>query len=417
MNENSAIIIDASNLNVVYRYNNRFVAALNYKECIDMIANDTFALPTGSAAFISILPRQKGEGNYIIKEISYGFPFEVDAEEILTIYNLLKECKKISNIYICNQLANITTIAKVPNYTSLIDYGNKLALYEVEDRMLSKLQVFNSFDEFLEVKGANYDCYGEFDIIDNNILIARYSELSTLKSNIIATLGHLFTALNSGHKVNIIDILDDLLDVFNAKPEETGQPVIEEQTESEPQKEIKQLNKHSLSIQSIKREEKKRTPTLENSESSVEVRHISLSSLIPKLFITAISGLVIGSCAGTFMLTSDVTAMQNDIRSMQSEIPNLEQTTDIFSNSLNKAQNLNTAYKYLLDPTANIDITLVSISSTSNQYFVRLTCTGTDTPARVEEYLNKKFTVVSMDIYSSENNAGIDIYDVGITFA
>ena len=62
----NAIFIDTSNLNTLYKVNSRFAMGVSYASCPEKLTIDAQALGTSFDVYLSVWPRQQGEGDDII---------------------------------------------------------------------------------------------------------------------------------------------------------------------------------------------------------------------------------------------------------------------------------------------------------------------------------------------------------------
>ena len=218
----NALFIDASNLNVLYKVNGKFCFGVSYFSCPEKLVTDAQALGSSFDVYVSIWPRQKGEGDIIVRGLSIGgVPFIALRAELEAVLNLVENIPRVNDIYFCNALANFAIPSRVANFQSLLCCGSRYALVTVSDRLLQSLKYFNSQSQFYDEMGTDFSCYGDMDIVDIDTLRAQYPELMHIKKNILVPLVPLIVSYHSAYKVSLSTLklsLDDYVDVQEKLP-------------------------------------------------------------------------------------------------------------------------------------------------------------------------------------------------------
>lgn len=262
----NAIFIDTSNLNVMFKVNGKFVLAANYANCPVKIATDAQSLGSSFDVYFSVWPRQRGEGDGIIHALSFGgVPFVVLKREMEAISRLMKNVPGIDNIYICNALANFAIPSRVENFQSVINYGQRIALVTVKQRMLEGLRIFNNADELYKEMGGGFSCYGDMDLIDTDAIKAQYEELTSFNKGVIVPLAHLISSYRSSNNITLSDMERELCigefagrtpdpepepapEPVVEKPKKAPRPVVIEEPDDGPVKESVEFKKAGVSI-------------------------------------------------------------------------------------------------------------------------------------------------------------------------
>lgn len=207
----NAIFIDTSNLNTLYKVNSRFAMGVSYASCPEKLTIDAQALGTSFDVYLSVWPRQQGEGDDIINALSIGgVPFIVLREEIERITSLMKDVPGVGNIYICNALANFVIQARVSNFKSVINYGNRIALVSVQNKMLEDLVIFDNAAELQQEMGEDFTCYGDLDLVDVDAIKAQYDELTGLSKSVVVPLSHLIMSYRSAFNTDLDTVMREL---------------------------------------------------------------------------------------------------------------------------------------------------------------------------------------------------------------
>lgn len=207
----NAILIDTSNLNTLFKVNDRFAMGSNYSSSLERIVIDAQALGTSFDVYLSMWPRPQGEGDDIINALSIGgVPFVVLREEVEQVLNLMKDIPGVGTIYLCNALANFVSQARVSNFKSVINYGDRVALVSVSNKMLEDLTVFDNPTALAEEMGEDFTCYGDLDLIDVDAIKAQYSEFTNTPKTHLVPLSHLITSYRSAFNAEAEDVKKEL---------------------------------------------------------------------------------------------------------------------------------------------------------------------------------------------------------------
>lgn len=424
LENNSGVFLDPARMNVVYKKNNRFVLAINYSTCPERIALDSMALPSGSCAYIALLPLAAGEGDYVIDALSYGaVSFEVCAKEIVDLYNLFRNVTKIKTIYVCNALATTASVARVPTYESAVFYGNRVAVYSVEDKMLSNLEIYDSIDELYQARGDGFNCYGDVDLIDTNSLSSRYNELSELRPAEISHLACLFASYNTSFKIDIQDIIEDCMEIVEGKlAREVEKPVKpKELSEEEVQEVEKTADEYSTKIRTpAKIHKPERELKVRNAEQSVNKTGVNHSRRKPKFGAFGILPVLVSVCS-CFTIGASIGLGQVTNKAVETGTPedalvlaaNAKQLGLIFDDSLGKCNYVSELYTFA--KASGLNVTVEGFSSDTEAATVRAVIEGDDTMEKYIAYLETKYMVLSSDNLSITDGENGNVYETLFT--
>lgn len=222
----NAIFIDTSNLNTLFKVNDRFALGANYSSSLERIAIDAQALGASFDVYLSMWPRPQGEGDDIINSLSIGgVPFVVLRDEVAAVLSLMERVPGVGTIYLCNALQNFMSQARVSNFKSVINYGDRIALVSVQDKLIEDLTVYDGPTELQEEMGDNFTCYGDLDLIDVDAIKAQYSEFTGVNKAVLVPLSHLITSYRSQFNVEAEEVKRELgLGEYERRREETPPP-------------------------------------------------------------------------------------------------------------------------------------------------------------------------------------------------
>lgn len=241
----NAILIDTSNLNTLFKVNDRFAMGTNYSSSLERIVIDAQALGTSFDVYLSMWPRPQGEGDDIINALSIGgVPFVVLREEVEQVLNLMKDIPGVGTIYLCNALANFVSQSRVSNFKSVINYGDRIALISVANKMLEDLTVYDGPSALQEEMGEDFTCYGDLDLIDVDAIRAQYSEFTNTPKPLLVPLSHLITSYRSAFNVEAEVVKKELGlgEYADQRPQEAPPPPKPKPVRKAPPKPIEEHN-------------------------------------------------------------------------------------------------------------------------------------------------------------------------------
>lgn len=399
----NAIFIDTSNLNVMYKVDGKFVLGTNYASCPDKIATDAQALGVSFDIYLSMWPRQQGESEDYINALSVGgVPFVVLKEEVEAAFHLVDKVPGAGTIYLCNALANFVIQARVSNFQSAINYGNRVALVTVKNKLLEQLQVYETPGDLYAERGENFSCYGDLDLIDVDAVKAQYEELTAFNKSVLVPLTHLITSYRSPYNVEMDEVKRELGlgEYANALP-------LEEETPPPPPP-----KPHRPKPEPIRPE-----PIEDDMEERVEFKKPGISPLNVLLVLIILAGFAVSGLGYSFQKTdAQVTQLQADIVPFQTEAQRYSTLTQIYTEGLGAAAEAAGVMEYAQVNPNGFAVTGLEVYSDS----IVIRCNTTDAEASnaFVEYLSAQYTVGKVNSLDTTSGAnGTSIYNYNITIA
>ncbi len=394
----NAIFIDTSNLNVLFKVNGKFVLGTNYSTCPDRIATDAQALGVSFDVYLSMWPRQRGESNYQINALSVGgVPFVVLREEVEAVLKLVDGVYGIGNVYLCNALANFVIQARVSNFQSVINYGSRVALLSVKDKMLESLKVYDTAEDLYNEQGENFSCYGDLDLIDVDAIKAQYGELTPFNKSILVPLSHLITSYHSPYNVEVEEVKKEL-GLSGYEPAEKPEDVPPPPSPPEPPK----------------REPIK--PIYDDSDVGEPVRFkkpgISLLNVL--LVIVILAGFAVSGLGYAFDKTqTQVAQLKQDIVPFQTEIERYTRYSGIYTGGYGLSGKAAEVMSYAQVNTCGMAVTNLTVYTDR----IEILCNTVD-PNALEDfvaYLSQQYTIGSTNnLDMNEGVGGTTIYNYNI---
>ena len=208
----TSVFVDMENLNVLFKTRDKFVAAMSFSNSIDRLFQLLPSLGIGYDVYLCFKPRAIGEGNCVINDLSTsGVPFTCDKDELLGCINLFAQQRGVGSVFVCNWLENYATWARVPDCKSVIYYGNRVALVEIESKMTCSMRMFSSVKEFTETSGLSDNeskLYGDNGLLDVNGILARYPEFNSVSKTQLTMLIPLIACNNTNCKMRSYEVIE-----------------------------------------------------------------------------------------------------------------------------------------------------------------------------------------------------------------
>lgn len=393
----NAIFIDTSNLNTLFKVNDKFVLGVNYNSCPEKIAVDAQALGASFDVYLSVWPRQRGESEDCVNSLSVGgVPFVALGEEIEAVLKLVDKVPGVGTIYICNALANFVIQSRVSNFQSVINYGNRVALVTVRNKMLEDLRIFDTPDDLYAECGEDFSCYGDMDLIDVDAIKAQYEELTQFNRNIIVPLAHLITSYRSPYNVDAETVKQEMY---------LGEYADQRRAEAPPPPPTPEPKK---------REPIKPRYTDEDAQVVQYVKpKVSLLNVV--LILVILAGAAIVGLGFSFEKTvSEVSQMQSTIAPYQVEASRYNSLANVYTSSGNMAKFASDLLRYAQLNNAGFTISGMEVSSSS--VVVRCNTTLTDGIETFRTYLEAGYIVGEVNILDQTQGAGgAIIYNYNVT--
>ena len=376
----NAIFIDTSNLNTLFKVNDRFVLGVNYDSCPEKIAVDAQALGTSFDVYLSVWPRQRGESEDFVNALSVGgVPFFALREEMEAVLKLVDKVPGVGNVYVCNALANFVIQARVSNFQSVINYGGRVALITVKNKMLEDLRIYDTPEDLYNEQGDNFSCYGDLDLIDVDAIKAQYDELTQFNRNIIVPLAHLVTSYRSPYNVEA-----DIVKQEMYLGEYAGQRRAQEPPPPPPKPEPK-------------REPIKPRFTDEDADNQVQYKKPGISLLTVVLVLVILAGAAICGLGYSFdKTTSEVAQMQNSLQPYRDEEREYNALADVYYNATNMARFASDLLSYAQVNGSGFTISGLEVGSHS--VVIRCNTTVADSIETFKAYLEQSYVVGEVNV-------------------
>lgn len=367
-----ALFVDAGNLNVLFKVNGKFCLGANYQQCPLKLATDAQALGSGFDIYISLWPRQHGEGDAVIPSLSIGgVPFEVLKEEVDAIFALADSIPGAGSIYLCNAMANFAIPSRVGNYKAVVPYGTRYALITSESNMLAALDVFDSQLDFFAKMGDDYQCYGDLDIIDVDTIRAQYPELEEFKKNVLVPLVPLIVSYRSAYKVSKEDACAEMASGKLVR-EPTPPPPAEEKKEA-PIPEPEEVPRPAP-----KRKQKEAKPP-------VDFVTLALG------FVFCAAMLINGICFSMRNVTSHIDNYNSLASQAVSNKARYDNAIRVYGNQFSEAAFSAEVLEYA--KSTELPITIASLNCDTDRIFMVCNCQDADEMQNFITYLQRRFVV------------------------
>lgn len=400
----NAIFIDTSNLNALFKVSGKFVLGTNYASCPDKIATDAQALGVSFDVYLSMWPRQAGESEDIVNALSVGgVPFVVIPEEVEAAFKLVDKIPGAGNIYLCNALANFVIQARVSNFQSAINYGTRVALVTVKNKLLEELRIYETSEDLYQDKGDGFSCYGDLDLIDVDAVKAQYEELTPFNKSVLVPLAHLVTSYHSPYNVEMDVVKKEL-----GLGEYAGQKPVRVQEEETPPPPPKPAPK---------REPIKPQYTDDDVEERVQFKKPGVSLLNVLLILVILAGCAVSGLGYSFQkMDAQVSQLRQNIAPFQAEAQQYDILTRIYTTCLGAAGEAADVLNYAQVNPCGFSVSGIEVRSDS----IVIRCNTTDPEAITdfENYLGQQYTLGEVNNLDNTSGSGdTTIYNYNITIA
>lgn len=396
----NAIFIDTSNLNVLFKVNGKFALGVNYASSPDKLAIDAQALGTPFDVYLSMWPRQQGESEDYVNALSVGgVPFVVLREEVEAAFKLVEKIPGVGTVYLCNALANFVIQARVSNFQSVINYGSRVALVDVKNKLLESLSIYDSPEDLYAARGEGLSCYGDLDLIDVDAIKAQYEELTPFAKNIIVPLAHLVTSYRSPYNAEMDAVKQELgLGEYASSHKEPPPPPPVKEKPKPPRKEFV------------------KTPVVEEDEKPpIKVKGPGISILNALLVLVILAGCAITGLGYAFDKTSaQISQLQAEITPFTVEAQKYNETAKIYMSSGGIAGYASELLSYTQTNTDGFTISGLEVGLDS--IVIRCNTSNADSIEPFRAYLEQSYVVGEVNNLDVTTGAsGTAIYNYSIT--
>lgn len=412
----SAVFVDLDSLNVLLKYEDKFVAALNYSGNIDRLGSAVLALGVGYDIYLCLKPRAPGEGDLVINELSItGMPFTTDAEELYQVLSFFRDYNGLSDIYLCNWVNNYIQVARVQTFESAIYYGDRVAYLNVKDGILEQFKVYKDRLEFEATYGPEYDGYGDLGLVDIDGFKAQYPEFSGVAKPQLVSIAPLAHCYRTAVKLNMWELYDKLKDA-----RESGVPL--GNTYVEPEYKAPEVpedpNNHPVEHEpekSSKPAAKKRRV-----EENPEVEPVVKKAPMPLytkvlLLLSCLAAFLFGVTAGTVIRAPAPPDYSSYVSQVQSRVVQLQGISDVFSNADTFIGDARNALAYC--EATDVPISIAGFERQQEQFVIRYFCMSESDNVAFSEYVGNNFTIVSSNNLGPAETEGQTVYQYTLSFA
>lgn len=399
----NSLFIDTSNLNVLFKVNGKFVLGVNYASCPDKIAIDAQALGTPFDVYLSMWPRQAGESDDIVNALSVGgVPFVVLRDEVEAALHLVDKIPGVGDIFLCNALANFVIQARVSNFQSVINYGSRVALVDVKNKLLEGLTIYDNADALYEAHGDDLSCYGDLDLIDVDAIKAQYEELTSYAKNIIVPLAHLVTSYRSPYNAEMDVVKRELsLGEYASAPKPVEKPKAKP---AEPPKKV--TPKPYVKDPSPK----------DNWEDEVNYKKPGVSLVNVFLILVIFAGCAITGLGFAFRdVPAQISQLQAEVAPFNTEAQRYNEITKVYTSCNGVAEYASNLLSYAQANTAGFNIAGLEVGLDS--IVIRCNSANPDAIGSFRDYLESQYIVGevnNLDEIAGANNTVIYNYNVTV---
>lgn len=376
----NAAFVDLSNANVLFKQGGKFVVALNFADAVHRM-NDAFqALGVGYDIYLCLKPRAPGEGDMVINELSIGgVPFTVDSRELRQVITFFRSFTGVSDVYLCNWLANFTSTSRVSSFESVIYYGNRVAHMTVKGKLVETFKIYHNQQDFYNSMPEGYNCSGDADIVDVDAIKAQYPELSDCATAQLVALAPIVRCYKTPIHIDTQELLERLeLEapppvVSNEAPE--PEP-IEEPEEEKPEPTPITYNEEEMAEHLVNVKARKRTP--------MPVRLLQVAS-----FALA---LAVGCSAGILSGKADTKTGESYYIGLNNRREGLQELADVYLTAYATSEGMVERFKYC--SMSELEVTVVGFEHSGRITEVRCVCASDGVFESFVDYLEKQYLIV-----------------------
>lgn len=403
----SAIFVDLSSLNVVFKLNDKFVCALNYGSGLEHLAEMMPSLGTGYDIYLCLMPRAEGEGDMVISELGLGgLPFTADSGELYRVLKYFRESNGVGEVYLCNWLANYIACARVPSFESVFFYGERVAHIRVKSKMLEDFKLYENQLAFVDGFGSDYTEYGDVDLVDSNSLIAQYPELHTVSKVQLMCLAPLVQCYKSPVKISTDELYEQLKAKYLRGEEVnlTSAPEVKEEPEPVEDKNIKPATEEIPEPPELPKEHK--LPVVKFGRTPLAAKAL--------IGVSCVLAFTIGVFTNVVLNTNSSQTMGQYFTEADTRIAALQSMASVYTGALDNSQKAVDMFTYVNNSGLAVTITGFDFSVDGSE--VRCACASQELATSYQEYIEESYTVVSTnDLGQSQGESGT-VYQFSISF-
>lgn len=411
MAERNAVIVDLSNLNVVFKLGTTFVLTLNYSSGVDRLAEMLPSLGPGYDIYLCLKPRFEGEGDIVIDELSLaGLPCVADSDELYTVLKFFRDSSGVSDVYLCNWVANYIAVARVATFTSVFYYGERVAMLKVKDRLPESFSCFDNQLQFTETVGDDFDGYGDLGLLDIDGIKAQYPELSGGSKAQLTAIAPLVQCYRTPIKLDTEELFGRLevkrrekLDVLPTPPVKDDVILaVEDPQIAVASEELPEPPVPSAPGKSVKESlHFRKTPT----------------PLLAKLLVgvSLVLAFGVGACAHTVFSAKTPALHEEFYAQADARISGLQQLAVVYTSAYNTLKGATSAFDYC--QSSDLGVSIAGFEYTLDNIVVRCACASEDISSAFTNYIAEKYTVISTNDLGMTEVDGQTVYQFSVMFS
>lgn len=403
----SAVFVDLSSLNVVFKLNDKFMCALNYGSGLEHLASVMPALGTGYDIYLCLMPRSEGEGDMVVPELGLGgLPFTVNSEELYQVLKYFRESSGVGEVYLCNWLANYIACARVPSFESVFFYGDCVAYISVKSKMLETFKLYDNQLAFTDGFEGDYTGYGDVDLIDANGLSAQYPELHSVSKVQMTCLAPLIQSYRSPMRVATDELYEKLKAKYQRGEDVDFIPKPEVKPEPEPVEDV--------NIQPAT-EEIPEPPELPKERKRPSLK-LGRTPLAAKALIglSCVMAFTIGVFTNVVLNTDTNQVREQYFIDADNRIAALQSMATVYTGAMDNSQKAVDMFAYVNN--SGLAVTIVGFDFNVNGSEVRCACASQELATSYQEYIGESYTVISTNDLGQSQGADGTVYQFSISF-
>lgn len=369
-----SVIVDLSTLNVLFKSDEKFTMALNFGGSLGRLGSVLASFGPGYDVYLCLRPRQEGEGNFVVQQLSLSaVPFVVDVGELFQVLKYFRTCVGVNEVYLCNWLNNFVEESRTDTFDSAFYYGARVAKVSVKEKLVTDFRIYQDVREFGNEHGDDFDGYGDLGLLDVDGFKAQYPEFLGASKAQVMTLAPLAHCLLTQCVVNIEEIYDTVEKIAT-----NGAPV-EEEPEPEPESAVEEpgpLSDLEYEPDPPKIKEKVGTP---------------FSAIIMSMVAMALA-----ACIGFsvyFVRNGRIDDKSAEYyASLDSRVIGLQQVAEVYRGTTTATFDTVGVYDFVQK--SGLEVTVVGFERYPTQYIVRCNCASEDVFNSYLEYLGQSYVLI-----------------------
>lgn len=386
----NALFLDLSNMNVMFKQEDRFVLGACYQKCPEQLLLDAQSLGSSYDIYVSLLPRIVGEGDIEIKGLSHGrVPFVALKSELKPVVDYLQKFHGASSIYFCNSFANFISRARVNTFQTVLPYGNRFAMLDVHDKIIDSIEVYESQYEFKEKMGESFTCYGDLDLIDVDGIKSQYPEFFDFNGNALLPVINMVCSYRSAYQV----LMEDVVPLVQDAPVAVIEEPEEEPAPKPPKKEVakpKPVEKEEIELPKPKVKRKKK-------------KKVDVVSILFLLIIAA-GAFGVGFGYSVRGVSGSLMTFNSNVTQYKKQAEPYAAVERVYRDSYNMA--LATSTVISAAQTFEQPISIVGTEVSTENLMLTFTCNSVDTKDAFVTFMDSKFMVLAVNEGQPMNDAG-----------